>query len=358
MIEDETAYMAMSTEEKINFLAEKQKEKQVAVVADDLSNLADEKPVKNIEKVKDVVEKKYQRFDTDEINSMSIRSFLESQGYQRTSGTDASGMYLAQWRGDANPSLKVDYNQNRWYDFGTGKGGTIIDLVKEMHSVEFVEACKMLCQGNIPKNEVQAKPTIKEPPKIQILREKPVSHFALHKYLTQRGIGKATTMQYLKEIEFSVEGKDKPFFGLGFKNDSGGFEIRNEFYKGCSSKDITTIDKKLPTVNVFEGAFDFLSYEDLSKRLPKQYPPANAVILNSTVNLVNKESAVLDFVKKHKEVVCFMDNDQTGKDAYNTLKNKLGDQVSVKDNSATYGNFNDFNEYAAKNHPVSKSLKP
>ena len=351
MTEEEVkAYMALTVEERIEFLKEQQ-EKFVVPTTDIEPDPQIEATIKSSKQGKAA----YQQFDTAEINSMSIRSFLEQQGYQRTSGNEAHGMYLAEYRGDINPSLKVDYIQNRWYDFGTGQGGSIIDLVKEMYAVEFKQACSILCSGNIPRVEVQAKPTEKAEPKINILGEKPVSHIALVKYYTGRGIDKATAMKYLKEVNYSVNGS-KPYFALGFKNDSGGFELRNDSpYKFCSSKDITTIDKKLPNCNIYEGFFDFLSYESLSVRFPQQYPPANAIVLNSTANI--EKSTIVDFAKKHKEVLCFMDNDNAGKQAYNTLNKKLSEHCHVGDYSSFYAECKDFNEFHVKNHKISNGIK-
>ena len=187
-----------------------------------------------------------------------------------------------------------------------------------------------------------------------------MSHFALRRYLTERNIDNATAMNYLKEINFSVDGKTHydigcSYFGLGFKNDCGGYEIRNKYFKGCSSKDITTIDKSLPNCNVFEGFFDFLSYESLNRRFPQQYPSANALVLNSTINL--EKSKVEDFLKKHKEVNCYFDDDEAGKQAFFRLNEKIGTYCETKDCSSLYRGYKDFNEFAIHNHKISQSYR-
>ncbi len=48
---------------------------------------------------------------------------------------------------------------------------------------------------------------------------------------------------------------------MGFKNNFGGFELRNKYFKGSSSpKEITLISNNSPDrLNVFEGFMDFLS---------------------------------------------------------------------------------------------------
>lgn len=59
----------------------------------------------------------------------------------------------------------------------------------------------------------------------------------------------------------------KPYFALAFKNDSGGYELRNPRFKGSTSKDITHIRQKgepRDTCFVFEGFMDFLSFRRLA----------------------------------------------------------------------------------------------
>lgn len=295
---------------------------------------------------------KFKKFDVNELNKISIADFLEKRGFIKKNANSTYGMYLASWRGDRAASLKVDYAQNRWYDFGISKGGTIIDLVKEMYRVDFVDACKMLCDSDTVGLETQAKPQ-KETPKIKVLQEKPVSHFALKTYLTGRGIDRIVAMVYLKEIEFTIADKGKTYFGLGFRNDSEGYEIRNEFFKGCSGKDITTVDKSLSNCNVFEGFFDFLSYETLCRRFPKQYPPANALILNSTA-LAGRNN-VKDFLEKHKTINCYLDNNLAGKQAFARLNETTSNPDRIKDCSSLYAGYEDLNNFLENNYKISQA---
>jgi len=68
--------------------------------------------------------------------------------------------------------------------------------------------------------------------------------------------------KYCSEIIFRTY--DKTNIALGFKNDSGGYELRNEFFKGSNTPtDVTTFKNKAEKVVVFEGFFDFLSFISL-----------------------------------------------------------------------------------------------
>ena len=64
-----------------------------------------------------------------EANNISIKDYLNSFGIQPVTEKGSYGMYRSPLREDNTPSFKVDYNVNLWCDYGTGEGGTLIDLV-------------------------------------------------------------------------------------------------------------------------------------------------------------------------------------------------------------------------------------
>ncbi len=63
-----------------------------------------------------------------------------------------------------------------------------------------------------------------------------------------------------------------------------------------------------------------------------------AIILNSTSNL-NK---VLPSISEYKKVFCYLDNDDTGRKAFEKL-NQL--HPNVIDKSCIYDGYNDFNDF-------------
>jgi hypothetical protein len=77
--------------------------------------------------------------------------------------------------------------------------------------------------------------------KIKIVAEKTISSFALERYLVLRRIPIDVAKQYCKEVLYKLN--DKKYYGIGFKNDAGGYELRNQYHKGSSPpKNITTIE--------------------------------------------------------------------------------------------------------------------
>ncbi|KAA6323708.1 DNA primase, partial [termite gut metagenome] len=72
--------------------------------------------------------------DSKIINRFPIRDYLAGSGIYPAKDNGYYGMYHSPFREDPDASLKVDYNRNLWIDYGTGGGGTLIDLVMRMEN--------------------------------------------------------------------------------------------------------------------------------------------------------------------------------------------------------------------------------
>ncbi len=293
--------------------------------------------------------------DIQQLKRISIRDYLSRRGIQPTRENARSGFYLSPLLAEHTPSFKVDYTQNLWYDFGTGEGGSIIDLVMRMENCDFMQAVQSLHNGErkttasaIP---VPAIPTV---PVLRILSDAPLHNAALVAYLQSRAIDPVTASAYCREVHYTVRGKT--FFAVGFRNDAGGWELRSERFKGSSSpKHITTIDNRSDTMIAFEGFMDFLSYLSL-----KMYEPLriDAVVLNSVVNLPK----AIPFLERHRAVHTFFDNDDAGRRASSQVQ-QLAPAVEVVDQSF-FRNYKDVNEYLQarqkkeQSQPIRKATKP
>jgi hypothetical protein len=140
--------------------------------------------------------------------------------------------------------------------------------------------------------------------------------------------------KYLNEVRY--RNGERVFYALGFPNDSGGFELRSEKFKGKTGNGITTIPGRPGVVNLFEGVFDFLSACEYY-RIDK--PINTTIVLNSTVNL----PSALPILEKATGIRCFLDNDKTGKNALSKLEN-AGFSI-VDESQKLYPDSNDFNEF-------------
>jgi DNA primase len=80
----------------------------------------------------------------DKIKQINIQAYLEQMNIYPVKDYGYYGMYHCPYREDRNASFKVDYSKNIWYDFGTNKGGSIIDLVIRLDSCSFNDAVRKL----------------------------------------------------------------------------------------------------------------------------------------------------------------------------------------------------------------------
>ncbi|MDR2950221.1 MAG: toprim domain-containing protein [Prevotella sp.] len=309
----------------------------------------------------------------NEANKISIKAYLASKSIHPVKDHGYYGMYRSPFRDDTNASLKVDYNKNLWIDFGSNDGGTMIDLVMRINNCSLAQAMdeiKKYCdttvnQYNSMTVQLQSQSqsqsqsfsfhgnnSNKTAPAITIQKVLPLTHKALIDYLSERRISLDIAKQYCSEIHYSVNGK--PFFTVGFPNDSKGWILRSEPFKGCTSMDITTYNGANNTNSpkesclVFEGFTDFLSYLTLRNI---HSPKEDVIVLNSLSNLPK----AINKLKGYKEIHAYLDNDNPGKKATLTIKQT---HLAVIDQSVKYTGYKDLNEYLISIRQIQQKEKP
>ena len=136
---------------------------------------------------------------------------------------------------------------------------------------------------------------------------------------------------------------DKKYFGIGFKNDSGGYEIRNAYSKIClGKKDITSIKNESDSLRVFEGFFDFLSFKNVESYLEKE--PSDYIILNSA-SMIHK---IRNDIENYKDIEVYFDNDDAGTRAVETIKSI---NPNAEDCQFLYSDFKDLNDWLIHKNP-------
>lgn len=273
-----------------------------------------------------------------EIKAISISGFLSSKGYEPANKKGYKWWYLSPLHTEQTASFKVDLNKNVWYDFGLGKGGNIIDLAMELYHTQNVsEVMRIMNHSVIIHIQQPMEIRSEEKASFERIVVKELEHTALLSYLSSRGINSAIAKSQCVEIHY--KNGVKHYFAIGFKNDAGGYELRNPYFKGCiAPKGITTIRNYEPTCHVFEGFMDYLSYLIL-------HGECDAVVLNSIVNLPN----ALSILNEYSQICCHLDNDIVGKMATRQIMEALG--AKCADASNEYGAYKDLNEYL-----MSKSM--
>jgi 5S rRNA maturation endonuclease (ribonuclease M5) len=177
-----------------------------------------------------------------------------------------------------------------------------------------------------------------------IIEVKDIQHPALLEYLKCRKV--ENKIEFLKEIHYRVN--DKNYFGIGFKNDSGGYEIRNKYSKIClGKKDVSTVKNGSENVKIFEGFFDFLSFKNIEKFLSDE--KSDYIILNS-VSMVSK---IKNSLEEYKNIKLYFDNDDSGNRAVEILRNEL---ENIEDVRILYRDFKDLNDWLMSSAKLEENL--
>ncbi|ATA78746.1 toprim domain-containing protein [Capnocytophaga sputigena] len=263
---------------------------------------------------------------------ISIRNVLESFSLFPSKDNSKTAFYFAFDREEKTPSLFVNFVKNIAFDFGTGKKYDIVSLVQGIKLCSVSEALEYLSQFDFSFQQQICNIT-KDESKYEILSISEVKHNALIQYLKERRI--KNNIHILKEIHYKIS--NKKYFGIGFKNDANGYEVRNKYSKICiGRKDITTIKNKSNNLRIFEGFMDYLSFIEMKKTLEEQL--SDYVILNS-VSMIFKLKKIIE---NYEKIELYFDNDEAGNRATNEVKQL---NPYVEDNRILYQNYKDLNDF-------------
>lgn len=217
--------------------------------------------------------------------------------------------YAIDGRKEKTASLLV--SQQEAFDFGSSKSYDVISIIQEIQKCSVKEALGFLKNQTLKsnftfenKNEILNE---KSSSKIKIISVNNEFNFSLKKYLLGRKISEKN-FKYLKQVDFVSGSNNTQFYAIGFKNNSGTFDLRSKIFKGCTGKDITTIVNNNSTINIFESCWDFLSFLELFNS-----PEEDFLILNS--NSMIKKAEVFLKSSKYKKIKIFTDSDFSGNEA-------------------------------------------
>lgn len=180
-----------------------------------------------------------------EIKRIDIIGFLERIGVRPVRNYQTYVLYHAPYREDRHPSFKVSRKKNRWYDLATMESGDIIDLGKMMYNtsdmmevirhIQDCTAAELVIRERIP-----SKLKDEHAGAFRNVTVRQLSNDKLLSYLGSRGIGGDVAAEFCREIHFSLGCRH--YYGIGFGNVRGGYEVRNPFFKGTvGQKDVSFI---------------------------------------------------------------------------------------------------------------------
>lgn len=250
--------------------------------------------------------------------------------------------FLSPFRNEKTASFKVDNSTNRFYDFGEGFGGTLIDLISKLEKLSIKEIIQKFNDNSFSfqkQNDFQFEKN-QTKNEYEILELKEISSFPLIQYLEERKLPLEIVKRYCKEIHYKLN--DKNYYAIAFPNNQNGFEIRNKYVKVCLiKKDISLIKNKQNQLKIFESWSDFISYLFL---FPTNEFQSDFLILNS-IALLRKN---IELINKYESIHTYFDHDDAGKSSTFFLETEL--KTKVKDDSNFYKSYKDLNEFIIKSY--------
>ena len=142
--------------------------------------------------------------------------------------------------------------------------------------------------------------------KIIVLETRSLTEKSLLDYLQKRCIPVHIANRFCREVDFLLYGRKQTV--IGFKNNAGGFELRGPYFKGSGSpKGTSFFDNGKEKLDVFEGFFNYLSYQAIHQQQTTQL--TNFLVLNSLA-FFEKEK---ERMESHQQINLYLDNDTSGK---------------------------------------------
>ncbi len=288
------------------------------------------------------------RLSCEQAKQIDMVDYLASLGYYPSKIKREDYWYLSPLREERTASFKINRKQNVWYDHGLGKGGNLVDFAVLYHNCSVKDFLGKLDSG-LSFHQRTNLPLIPEESPIKIISEKDLVSLSLLNYIKQRRIAEHVARKYCREIIFTLH--SKTYSAIGFKNNEEGFELRNPWFKGSSSpKSITSFENGAKDLSVFEGFFNFLSYQTIHQNQP--IAPSNFLVLNS-ISFFEKSRALME---RHEDIRLFLDRDKTGQ---NCLSQALSWSKKYRDESNLYKGYNDMNDWMQQiGKSIKKGLRP
>ncbi len=296
------------------------------------------------------------KMNTYQAKRLRLKDILATLGHEPNKVLQGELWYLSPFRQETEPSFKINLERNVWYDFGLGAGGNIIDFGLKYFQVSTVAAVlhelEALIGGQktvLPLAPAKNAPTEPEE-SFKVQKIAPLQNVALLKYLASRGIEAALAQSYVQEIYYTRQ--NKRYFSLAFPNASGGYELRNAYFKGVHGhKDVSLINgASTAGVMIFEGFIDFLSALAWHKVTA---PPLSVIVLNSVALRDKALSTIRD--KGVQSVHLYLDHDPAGRELTTFLQQQLA-AIEVVDQSGLYQGFKDVNAFLVGQRQLQKQL--
>lgn len=284
--------------------------------------------------------------------NIKLSSILDQIGACKIRTLNNEIWYLSPFRKEQTASFKIDIRKNVFYDFGEGFGGNVLDFIMRYYRCDLPNALNIL-QENFSSFSFQQQPIavltkeINSKKNYEITNVQNVSNSVLLDYLKGRKLNLELGKKYLCEVHYQINGHN--YFGIGFKNDENGFEIRNKYVKLCLGKKwFTHLKNDSKSAVILESWSDFIALLTLHPKIEKAH---DFIILNSLA----LSSKIEPIMEHYERIFLTLDSDEAG----NKVTQKLLEKGNGKctDSRSFFSNSKDLNDFLIEKTPVKNNRR-
>ncbi|SFT05595.1 hypothetical protein [Mucilaginibacter polytrichastri] len=278
---------------------------------------------------------------------VSITALLARLGYQPVHNSGRESVYRSVLHQDGKkPSFCVNDTLGMWYDKRTGKGGNVIDFgLAFWPGLATREVCgklnDVMHQAVLPAvaGVKQAGKRRRKSLKLPYFRIDKVCELgqttSIRQFLERRGIWEEA-QGVLQEVHYhKVDTHQKPtlYAAAGYRNEHGGWQVRNKYFKGClANKGLTLLAGDSRRLCVFKDIFDYLSWKHEHPDLSN-----SALIINSYSLL----PAAIKVAMRYPELAVYFDHSPEG---HQSLRQFITELPYANNGISAFKGHHDYNE--------------
>ena len=247
----------------------------------------------------------------------------------------------------SKPRPKLSVSDKGYFDFKSNSGGQIIKAVMEMEGIKWKDALDFLQKfSGTSYSHLQFQDENKDLKDnyYHLTTLLTPNNPKLLSYFEGRGISREVLKENTRQIHYQIG--QNHYFGIGMKNNSGGFEVRGTDSKiKLGNSDITQGgNPNGEKMVVFEGMSDMLAYIQAGKDKGLEKETQKLICLNSVTNV---QKFIEQFQDYKGEMELCLDADEAGEKATKDLQTFFTQAEDVRELFGIYqgrGGAKDFNE--------------
>ena len=270
--------------------------------------------------------------EIEQAKNIDILEYLSSKGYSfKKAGTG----YLL----NPHSSFMIFPNTNSWFYYKENTGGDLIRFLEYYENKNFTEAMLELIGETTTEKRTFTKyvPIVEEKGEI-ILPASNKDNKRAYSYLTKtRGIDSQIVNELLKSgdiyendkcgVVFVSKDKENKIKFACVRSTNPNSSFRQDVKNSTKEYGFKTIGKS-DKLFVFEAPIDLLSHATISKMQGKDWKEDNRIALGGV-----SDRALSKFLEDNnhiKEIILFLDNDETGIENAKKIAKKYGNDYNVK----------------------------